>query len=117
VRHYVRNEDEMLPPVDCFNLGQKYYFWAMLYASIALLVSGLILWMPELIPWNLRALRSAAILVHVAAALITIGAFMIHVYMGVFAVPGGLSAIVFGRVPAIWAKTHHRLWYERIAGK
>src|SRR5437588_3643341 len=32
--HYVRNEDELLPPIDRFNLGQKYFFWVMLVAGI-----------------------------------------------------------------------------------
>ena len=39
--------------------------------------------------------REVAILVHVIAALITIGAFIVHVYMGVVVVPNG-SAIVIG---------------------
>src|SRR5215831_16922278 len=29
---YVRNEDTELPPIDRFNLGQKYFFWGMLFA-------------------------------------------------------------------------------------
>src|SRR5436305_6044854 len=28
MEHYVRNEDENLPPIYRFNLGQKYFFWA-----------------------------------------------------------------------------------------
>jgi formate dehydrogenase subunit gamma len=115
MNHYVRNEDEDLPPIDRFNLGQKYFFWAMLWASVALLVSGAVLWFPEKIPWSLRAVRSAAVLVHVASALVTIGAFIIHVYMGTAVVRGGFTSIVRGEVSPAWAKTHHRLWYERTA--
>jgi formate dehydrogenase subunit gamma len=117
MNHYIANEDESLPPSDRFNLGQKYFFWVMLWGGIGLLISGAILWFPELIPWNLRLLRYAAILVHVVCALITIGAFIIHVYMGTAMVRGGFTSIIRGEVSPAWARMHHRLWYERVAGK
>jgi formate dehydrogenase subunit gamma len=115
--HYIRNEDEDLPPIDRFNLGQKYFFWVMLWAGFALLVSGAVLWFPEWIPWGWRGLRFAAILLHVPAALVTTGAFIIHVYMGTAVVRGGFTSIIRGEVSPAWAKTHHRLWYERVTGK
>ena len=117
MEHYVKNEDEQLPPIDRFNLGQKYFFWVMLIAGFVLLVSGVALWIPEKIPWSMRAMRSAAILLHVAAALVTIGAFIIHVYMGTAVVRGGFTAIVRGEVSPAWAKVHHRLWYDKVTGK
>lgn len=115
--HYIRNEDEDLPPIGRFNLGQKYFFWAMFWAGLVLLLSGLVLWFPEWIPWSWRALRFVSILLHVAAALVTIGAFIIHVYMGLAVVRGGFTAIVRGEVSPAWARLHHRLWYERVSGK
>src|SRR5689334_12066624 len=36
MQHYIRNEDEDLPPIGRFNLGQKYFFWGMLAAGIIL---------------------------------------------------------------------------------
>ena len=115
--HYIRNEDDLMPPVDRFNLGQKYFFWVMLWAGVFVVLSGIVLWFPERIPWNLRNLRYAAILVHEVAALITIGAFIIHVYMGTAMVRGGFTGMVRGEVSPAWAKTHHRLWYERVSGR
>jgi formate dehydrogenase subunit gamma len=117
MQHYIRNEDEDLPPIGRFNLGQKYFFWAMLWAGIVVLISGLVLWFPERIPWSLRSLRFAAILLHVAAALVTIGAFIIHVYMGTAVVRGGFTSIIRGEVSPAWARTHHRLWYDRVTGR
>jgi formate dehydrogenase subunit gamma len=111
---YVSNDDENLPPIDRFNVGQKYFFWAMLWAGAVLLVSGGVLWFPERIPWGLRAVREAAILLHVAAALVTAGAFIIHVYMGTAVVRGGFTSIIRGEVSPAWAKMHHRLWYDRV---
>jgi formate dehydrogenase subunit gamma len=115
MEHYVRNEDEQLPPVDKYNLGQKYFFWAMLAAGAVLLLSGLVMWMPELVPVPL--VRGLAILLHVSAALVTVGAFIIHVYMGTAVVRGSFTAMVRGHVTHHWAKTHHRLWYYRMTGK
>jgi len=114
---YVRNEDEALPPIDRFNIGQKYFFWAMVWGGAVLLLSGLVLWFPETIPWSWRGLRYAAVLLHAASALITTGAFIIHVYMGTAVVRGGFSSIIRGEVSPAWAKTHHRLWYHRVTGR
>ena len=114
---YIANQDEGLPPSDRFNLGQKYFFWVMLWSGLGLVLSGLILWFPEMVPWNLRFLRYAGVLVHVSCALITIGAFIIHVYMGTAMVRGGFTSIIRGEVSPAWARLHHRLWYERTAGK
>jgi formate dehydrogenase subunit gamma len=111
---YVRNEDEALPPAERFNLGQKYFFWVMVWGGLLLLISGAVLWFPERIPWSLRELRYAAVLLHVAAALVTIGAFIIHVYMGTAMVRGGFTSIIRGEVSPAWAKAHHRLWYDRV---
>ena len=114
MRHYVRNEDGNLPPIDRFNLGQKYFFWVMVFAGLVLVVTGAAMWFPDRTP---RAMRGAAILLHVAAALVTVGAFIIHVYMGTAVVRGGFSSIIRGEVSPAWAKTHHRLWYHRVTGK
>ena len=46
--------------------------------------------------------------VHVAAALVTIGLFIIHLYMGLAVVPGSLTAIVRGEVTPQWAKKAKR---------
>jgi len=117
MRHYIENEDENLPPIDRFNIGQKYFFWVMLFSGLVLLLSGGILWFPELVPWSWRGLRYAAILLHAASALVTTGAFIIHVYMGTAVVRGGFTSIIRGEVSPAWAKTHHRLWYHRVSGR
>jgi formate dehydrogenase subunit gamma len=110
IGHYIRNEDEALPPIGRFNAGQKYFFWVMFWGGLLLLGSGLALWFPERIPWSLRTVRYIAILVHVSAALVTIGGFIIHVYMGTAVVRGGFTSIIRGEVSENWAKAHHALW-------
>lgn len=117
VKYYVENQDEKVPPQERFNGGQKLFYWVMFYCAFLLLASGLVMWFPEYVPFRLSWIRSLAVITHEIVALITIGAFIIHVYMGVFMVPGGFSGMVRGHVSRTWALTHHRLWYEKIAGK
>ena len=110
LRHYIRNEDAQVPPAGRFNLGQKQLFWIMVGGAVALLLSGVVMWLVASVPWELRGLRYAAVLVHAVAALLTIAGFIVHLYMGLLVVPGGLSAILHGEVSERWARHHHPLW-------
>jgi len=112
--HYVRNEDDRVAGVGRFNPGQKGFFWIMFWGTIALLLSGLVLWFTEYVPWSLHWLRYIVILVHVIGALFTIGAFIIHVYMGTAVVREGFSSVIRGEVSEQWAKTHHPLWLQEV---
>ena len=95
--HYIRNEDDRVPKQSGrFNYGQKMQFWVMTISAFILLMSGLVLWFPELIPASAAFVRQIAILVHVITALVTIGAFIIHVYMGVVVVPNGQAIVIGG---------------------
>lgn len=116
-KHYVENHDELVPPQERFNAGQKLYYWAMFYGAFLLLLSGVFMWFPERIPFDLKWLRPIMVFIHEGAALITIGAFIIHVYMSVFMVPGSLTAMLTGFVSRDWAWTHHRLWYRQVVRK
>jgi formate dehydrogenase subunit gamma len=113
VPHYIRNEDELVPSADRFNAGQKLLFWGFFWCGVLLLVTGLILWFTHLVPWNLRYLRYFAVIVHPAAALLTIGLFIIHVYMGTAMERGAFGSVIRGDVSVGWAKRYHRVWYER----
>ena len=95
--HYIRNEDDRVPPSNQrFNFGQKMQFWVMTISAFVLLLSGLVLWFPHSIPADAAIVREMAILVHVITALVTIGAFIIHVYMGAVVVPNGQAIVIGG---------------------
>jgi formate dehydrogenase subunit gamma len=115
--YYIANEDDKLPPVGRFNFGQKLFFWGIFYSVILLLLSGLVLWETELLPWSLRFLRYTAILIHVSVALITIGLFLIHVYMSAILEEGSFGSMIHGRVTRAWAWTFHRKWYDQVSGR
>jgi formate dehydrogenase subunit gamma len=114
---YIENEDEKLPPVGRFNFGQKLFFWGIFYSVILLLLSGVALWYTEDLPWSLRFVRYAAVLVHASVALITIGLFLIHVYMSAVLEEGSFGSMISGYVTRAWAWTFHRTWYYDVTGK
>ncbi len=117
VEAYMTNHDDEMPPVDRWNPGQKIFFWIMAVSGIGLLVSGVVLWLPEFVPWKLQWLKFVAILLHAACAYASIGGLLIHVYMGIFLVKGGFSQIITGDASRLWAKHHHRLWYSRVTNE
>ena len=114
---YITNDEEHTPLSGRFNGGQKLFYWLMIYGAILLLLSGIVMWIPEYIPRQYAWVRGVVILLHECAALATIGGFIIHIYMGVFMVPRSMTAITTGYVSRAWAWTHHRLWYLRVTGR
>jgi len=89
-----------LPPAGRYNAGQKLLFWSFFGGGFLLLASGCVLWFTESIPWSLRWLRYLAVIVHAGTALLMIGNFMIHIYMGVFAERGADAHLCHSRQAA-----------------
>jgi formate dehydrogenase subunit gamma len=114
MNHYIQNQDELMPPAGRYNAGQKLLFWGFVLCGTLLLLSGLVLWFPERIPWDFRWLRYTAVIVHALSALLTIGLFLIHVYMGVFAERGAFGSVIRGDVSIEFARRYHPGWYKEI---
>lgn len=115
--HYIKNEDDKMPPAGRYNAGQKLLFWSFFYGGILLLASGCVLWFTEYIPWSLRWLRYISVVVHAGTALLLIGNLMIHIYMGVFAERGAFGSVIRGDVSLAFAKRYHPGWYKEIVGE
>jgi formate dehydrogenase subunit gamma len=92
-----------------YNAGQKGYFWFSFLAGLVLLVTGLPLWFPSLAG---AGVRQAFRLVHHAVFLLTVGGFILHVYLSAVMFPGTLSAMTTGRVTRAWAAWHHPRWFR-----
>jgi formate dehydrogenase subunit gamma len=116
LHYYVTNQDDKMPPAGRYNAGQKMLFWSFFWAGLVLLLTGVVLWFTDSLPWSLRWLRYVAIILHPIAALVTIGTFMIHIYMGVFAERGAFGSVIRGDVSMAFAKRYHPGWYEEIVG-
>ena len=97
--------------------GQKLFFWGMFYSVILLLLSGVALWYTETLPWSLRFVRYAAILIHASVAMITIGLFPDSCVHEHDPRRGKLGSMIHGNVTRAWAWTFHRTWYYEVAGR
>jgi formate dehydrogenase subunit gamma len=96
--------------VDRFNAGQKGYYWFSFITAILLLLTGLPLWFPG---WLSSGWVLSARLVHHVLFLLTVGGFILHVYMSTVMFPGTFGAMASGRVERRWAAYHHPRWFRR----
>jgi formate dehydrogenase subunit gamma len=108
---YAVHDETGLPEAGRFNAGQKALFWTQGTAAVLLVSTGVVLWWPEAMP---RALRLAAILLHPAAAMVSIGGLIVHIYMGTAAVPEAFRGMIQGWVRPGWAASHHPKWYRDV---
>jgi len=94
VRYYSTNQDDKMPPAGRLQRGAEVLFWDFLeYRGVA--GERVVLWFPEHIPWNLRFLNIFPWSLP-CGALFTIGLFLIHIYMGVFAERGAFGSVIRG---------------------
>jgi formate dehydrogenase subunit gamma len=117
LKYYSTNQDDKMPAAGRYNAGQKFLFWGFLWSALLLLLSGIIMWSPQYFAWHSLMAMRISVLVHAAAALFTIGLFMIHLYMGLFAERGAFGSVIRGDVSIAFAKRYHPAWYKEIAGE
>jgi formate dehydrogenase subunit gamma len=110
IRTYVKTGHTEVD-VDRYNGGQKAYYWFVIGTGIALLVTGIPLWFPDLLSrsWNLGAR-----IVHHGLFLMTVGGVIIHIYISTAAFPGTLRSMTSGTVERRWAAFHHPRWFRRV---
>jgi formate dehydrogenase subunit gamma len=116
MQNYIENRDDLVPPQGRFNAGQKLFWKVMFWCALVLLVTGIVMWFPEKMPSGMHWLLPMTVFLHSAIALVTIAAFIIHVYMGILT-PGSMKGMLDGSVSSRWARAHHRLWYEKTTGR
>ncbi len=101
------------PSAGRLNAGEKVWFWlGVVVLGIVVSVSGFVLDFP--IFGQTRETMAIAQVVHAVAAIIWIGFFFGHAYIGTIGTEGALEGITRGRVDVNWAKQHHDLWYEEV---
>ena len=108
---YAVHDESGLPEAGRFNAGPKSLFWMQSISGVLLLLSGIVLWWPEVMP---RSLRMLAVLIHPAAGIISSGGLIVHIYMGTAAVPEAFRGMIQGWVTTRWAESHHPKWYRQI---
>lgn len=115
IRRYIKNEDKIeAEDVGFYNAGQKIQFWEILFGGLVLLITGLLMWLPEITG---RIAVAISYVVHDIFALIMLGGIFIHIYLSTIGQPGTLRAMTRGVVARAWAWTHHPAWYRSVTGR
>ncbi|MFP5264578.1 MAG: formate dehydrogenase subunit gamma [Blastocatellia bacterium] len=115
IRRYVGGEEKVEPEyVGFFNGGQKLQFWEIIIGGALLLLTGLMMWFPEVFG---RILVAVSYVIHDVAALVMLFGIWIHVYLSTVGQPGTLQAMTRGVVTRAWAWTNHPAWYREATGR
>ena len=115
IKEYVTHTEAIEPAdVGFFNAGQKMQFWEIVCGCIAYVITGLIMWFPEIFG---RILVAISYVVHDISALIMLFGIFFHVYLSTFGEPGTIQAMTRGTVSEAWAWTHHPAWYKAVTGR
>lgn len=114
IKDVVTGNEERLPELGKYNFGQKVVFWGMFWLILALLISGVMMWVqyfPHLVSIPTRRI---AILVHSVSAVLIVLVFIVHVFAAVWT-RGTIRAMTRGTVTGGWAWLHHRKWLRELA--
>ena len=101
------------PETGKYNGGQKGLFWMALLGGVALLLSGLVLWFPTVLP---QGLREFSWILHDVAFIAFLLLIIGHVYLAI-AEPGTFESQLDGTVSKPWARLHHPRWYRDVTGE
>ena len=99
---------------DKWNAGQKSYYWFSIVNGLLMLLTGIPLWIPDLLP---RTLNLVSRFGHHGLFLLAAGFFIIHVYLSTAAFPGTFRSMTSGTVERAWAAFHHPRWFRRLERK
>ncbi len=99
------------PPAWRFNAGQKLLYWAVVFAGVAMIVTGYMLMFPFYGGTTVGGMELAQIF-HAIVGVLFVAMIIAHIYLGTVGMEGALEGMVDGTVDCNWAKEHHPLWYE-----
>jgi formate dehydrogenase subunit gamma len=115
LRSYATHQEAVEPPdVGFFNAGQKGQFWEIVGGCIAYVITGVIMWFPEIFG---RVLVAISYVIHDISALLMLAGVFVHIYLSTIGEPGTAQAMTKGTVSEAWAWTHHPAWYKEETGR
>ncbi|MGJ8624266.1 MAG: formate dehydrogenase subunit gamma [Yoonia sp.] len=130
------------PPAKKFNAGQKMIFWGVIVLGGSISLSGLSLLFPfefnlfghtfsllnswgvpgwvglSDLPYPLQPQEEMqfAQLWHALVSFVLIAVIFAHIYLGSVGMEGAFDAMGKGEVEEQWAREHHSIWAEEVAG-
>jgi formate dehydrogenase subunit gamma len=107
---YLSKKHTTAPPMGKLNTGQKFYYLVILFAGIAISLSGFSIWLVQ----GNRTLTLASHLVHNLAFVLFVISVPAHIYLGTLANPGLLRIMISGTVPLEVARKRYPKWMKEI---
>ena len=90
-------------------------FWEIVCGSIAYVITGVIMWFPEMFG---RVLVSISYVIHDISALIMLFGIFFHIYLSTFGEPGTIQAMTRGTVSeAVGRGRIIPAWYKAVTGR
>jgi formate dehydrogenase subunit gamma len=115
LKTYIRNQEPTEPEyVGFFNAGQKLQYWEIAGGSVAFLITGILMWFPEVFG---RTAVAVSYVIHDISALVMLAGIFVHVYLSTIGEPHTFQAMTRGTVREDWAWTHHPAWYKEVTGR
>lgn len=112
--YYFFGKEEKMPPQEHMNTGQKLWWLIVLGAGALMILTGAImLFFRSYLPsW----VYLVAALFHALGMVALFTMALVHVYLSVFhpKMRGIFWSMVNGTVPAWYAESHHKKWYEEL---
>jgi formate dehydrogenase subunit gamma len=105
---------EDLPEAGKYNAGQKLFFWVVACSGVYMFSTGLIMWFP--LGFSKPMVR-LCYLFHATGAVVMGTAIIMHGFLGTFANPGTVGAMMHGWVTRDWLKKQHPRYYRELEKK
>ena len=103
-----------LPEAGKYNAGQKLFFWVVVWSGVYMFSTGLIMWFP--LGFSKPMVRLCYLL-HATGAVVMGTAIILHGFLGTFANPGTVGAMMHGWVTRDWLKEQHPRYYRELERK
>lgn len=120
IRYYLGSSKEH-PRFDMYDYTEKAEYWALVWGTIAMMVTGFVLWFPTFFTSFMPAwiVKIAETIHYYEAWLATLAIAIFHFFFVIFhpeQYPMSFAWLT-GKITEESCKTHHPRWYERITGK
>ena len=117
-RYYFLCDEEVMPPQEHMNTGQKMWWFMVIVFGLIFVITGIVMWVAK--ETASTALLQWMVFIHDIAFIATGVMLFVHIYMSIIhpmARPlriGSWNAMVRGKVSVEYAKSHHGKWYDSL---
>lgn len=99
-----------------FNMGQKLFAWTIIFAMIAITVSGGVLMFRDFFSQDTQEISR---MIHALSFVVITLFLIVHLYLSLLPMNRKALEAMFGdgKLPLEYVKEHHEIWYEKLVKK